>query len=445
MEARHGRRRTDCPRYSERNLPCMARSSIRKADLLIDAQQSLEPPRSMDARDPNDTVLALARIEPRKVHTLEELQRTLHQPRSSSHVSDDGDPGNAVIGLREWGGARTFPLHALSTDRSEAEGDHSEPDMEASGVRVVYEASLWRIRDWRGVAGLRQDGVPCREAVLTAGSEIALGGMTLVAESLRSMSLRQFCCRLIGWDGARHGDIDRALRAIRAAGLRRAPLALRGEGDLVLVAQALHRYTPGGNAQFIVVDPKRGVQSATVRSPASRANGIAAMREAAGGSLCIRAERPPIDFDAVLRAFREPDNSVQLLVCRRPAARDAWLSGAELIELPSLDSRTAELPRIITEYAADATALLDVPASCFLAVDSEWVSRMSARTLPDIEKGTLRMVAVRMSRNMEEAARILGMAPVSLSRWLARRSRDPKTGEPVRPPELRKAGRMLGE
>jgi hypothetical protein len=384
--------------------------------------------------------------------TLEELQRTLRQMVSSIDEpdgDDDGDPSNAVIGLREWGSAKGLLLRALSTgqtgdrsgNRSGVNAGRSNPDMGASGVQAVHEAKVWRVRDWQGIAGLRQDGVPCREVILTAGSEIALGGMTLVAESLRSILLRKFCCRLIGWGDARLGDIDRALRAIRAAGTRRAPLFLRGEGDMVLVAQALHRRTHGERARFIVADPKRGEQSATLRNPASRADGIAAMRAAAGGSLCIREERPPVDFDAVLRTFREPDNSAQLFVCMRPGtrARDAWLSGAELIDFPSLDSRESELSRIIAEYASEATTLLKASESCFLDIDREWVSRVSAQSLPDIAKGTLRAVAIRMSRNLKEAARVLGMAPVSLSRWLARRETDPRTGERVRPPELRTA------
>jgi hypothetical protein len=45
----------------------------------------------------------------------------------------------------------------------------------------------------------------------------------------------------------------------------------------------------------------------------------------------------------------------------------------------------------------------------------------SAASLPDIEKATLRLVAIRESRNLSGAAARLGMAPVSLSRWVGRR------------------------
>jgi DNA-binding transcriptional LysR family regulator len=41
--------------------------------------------------------------------------------------------------------------------------------------------------------------------------------------------------------------------------------------------------------------------------------------------------------------------------------------------------------------------------------------------MSEIEKTTLRLVALRASRNMSNAAERLGMAPVSLSRWIDRR------------------------
>ena len=45
----------------------------------------------------------------------------------------------------------------------------------------------------------------------------------------------------------------------------------------------------------------------------------------------------------------------------------------------------------------------------------------AAPSLPNIEKGTLRLVAIPESRNLSSAAARLGMAPVSLSRWIGRR------------------------
>jgi transcriptional regulator with GAF, ATPase, and Fis domain len=91
------------------------------------------------------------------------------------------------------------------------------------------------------------------------------------------------------------------------------------------------------------------------------------------------------------------------------------------ITVPPLAGRADELDRIITEYAEDAIAELGTLRTNFLPADRGWVRTHSASSLPDIEKATLRLVAIRESRNLSNAARRLGMAPVSLSRWVGRR------------------------
>lgn len=44
-----------------------------------------------------------------------------------------------------------------------------------------------------------------------------------------------------------------------------------------------------------------------------------------------------------------------------------------------------------------------------------------ARSLWEIKKATLRIVALKMTQNVHQAPKVLGMAQVSLSRWLRRR------------------------
>jgi len=90
------------------------------------------------------------------------------------------------------------------------------------------------------------------------------------------------------------------------------------------------------------------------------------------------------------------------------------------VTIPPLSTRSEELDRIITEYAEDAITELGALRTGFLPADRNWVRRHSASPLPDIEKATLRLVAIRESRNLSTAAR-LSMAPVSLSRWIGRR------------------------
>ena len=100
------------------------------------------------------------------------------------------------------------------------------------------------------------------------------------------------------------------------------------------------------------------------------------------------------------------------------------------IRIPSLRARTKELPRIIDEYGADAVAELRVGQlgsrdPRFTEADRAWVIDSTPRTLPEIEKATRRLVALRMSEDLPRAAEILGMAPVSLSRWIGRRKLPP--------------------
>jgi hypothetical protein len=54
-------------------------------------------------------------------------------------------------------------------------------------------------------------------------------------------------------------------------------------------------------------------------------------------------------------------------------------------------------------------------------VDREWVLRNAATSLDEIDKAKRRLAMVRAAGSVTEAARRLGMSPVSLSRWLGRR------------------------
>jgi len=94
--------------------------------------------------------------------------------------------------------------------------------------------------------------------------------------------------------------------------------------------------------------------------------------------------------------------------------------------VPSLRVRTDELSRIVDEYAIDAVAELRALRASFTDADRQWVLDNAPLTLPEIEKATLRLVAIRVSRNMSDAAARLGMAPVSLSRWVGRRKLPPR-------------------
>jgi hypothetical protein len=361
-----------------------------------------------------------------------------------------------VVRLREWG---TDKIHVLPQPPCQGWRIGTSPQcpLHMDDIRVspthadlTYQHGGWWIRDLgsvsevrqRGVSreeltsgeveqvalvpGLRQDGVSRQAFELVSGVEVGIGGTTLIAESPRSIALRDFCARLLGFGDDYMPVVDHALRAIRLAAGCRCALILRGKGDLVPIAYALHRHTRGVDAPFVVCDPRRRNMKASVRSPANYQSGLEALREAARGTLCMRS-RLPHDFAELVAGRHDPDPRVGLIVC--PSQNDPGedLAAPLPIYVPPLSERASELPRIVEEYAAEAIAALRPlrPEGRFTAGDLRWVVECAGTSLPEIEKATLRVVALHMSANLSDAARLLGMAPVSLARWLGRHSRPP--------------------
>jgi hypothetical protein len=239
-------------------------------------------------------------------------------------------------------------------------------------------------------------------------------------------SLHSFCARILGWTADREVVVEHAIRSIELAADHSAALVLLGETDLVPIAHALHSRIFGADKPFTVADPHRRNTRASVRSPSNQGSGVTAFRAARGGSLCVRAQRLPGDFSSMVTLVRDPGASVQLIVCA-DARFDThpFLTLPVPIRVPSLRARTSELSRIVDEYAADAIAALGAGEGCFTEADRQWTLENAPRTLGEIEKATLRLVALRMSSNRTHAAERLGMAPVSLARWLGRRKLPP--------------------
>jgi hypothetical protein len=231
--------------------------------------------------------------------------------------------------------------------------------------------------------------------------------------------LRPFLARLLGW--ASGEMIDVALRSIDLASNHRAHLVLQGAGDLVPIAQSLHRRILGADRPFVVCDPRRGNTRASARSPANLESGVDAFRAASGGSLCVRRKRLPDDFAAIVPRLRRVHDVQYIIVCSNVDDDvDPLLVLPAPIQVPPLAERTSEIHRIVDEYAADAIAELHARDACFTAGDRRWIIEHPT-SLAEIEKATMRVVALRMSRHLSEAADRLGMAPVSLWRWILRR------------------------
>jgi hypothetical protein len=333
-----------------------------------------------------------------------------------------------VIRLREWGSERIHALPRTAADAWLVSADETgaleltdqpAPDKQAL---LTCAAGQWSICDLGTRHGLRQDGVRRDQFVLEPGVELGIGETTLIAETGRAIELRRFCARILGWAPDRAHAVDQALRSIRLGAMRRAALVLCGDHDLVPIAWALHRRTLGTERPLIVCDPRRGNTPASVRSPANYESGVIAFEAAIGGTLFVRRSRLPRDFAQVVARLRAPDAGVQLVVSAdHRDAGHAFLTGPAPIRVPPLDDRADELPRIIEEYAIDAIAELGASEMSFTEDDRRWIVEHAAMSLPEIEKATLRLVALKSSRSLGSAAKRLGMAPVSLSRWVGRR------------------------
>jgi len=248
-------------------------------------------------------------------------------------------------------------------------------------------------------------------------------------------AFRDFVARILGWSPSRADAVEHAIRSINLAVERSAALVLLGDTDLVPIAHALHRRTLGTDAPFVVCDVRRTDIEATVRSPANYTNGVAGFKAATGGTLCLRYPQVPDEFRSMIPLARSLSTSVQLMLCG-----DARFDTHPLlvqpvpIRVPSLVTRTEEIPRIVDEYGHDAIAELRANdprprAVRFTADDRAWVLDHSPLTLPEIEKTALRLVAIKMSENLHRAADRLGMAPVSLLRWIGRRTLPPMSPE----------------
>jgi hypothetical protein len=193
-----------------------------------------------------------------------------------------------------------------------------------------------------------------------------------------------------------------------------------GTGDLVPIVRSLHARTLGSGRPFVVCDPRRRRFEGSMRASESYREGVPAMEAAAGGTLCVRARRLPPDFPEVSLALRDPASRVRLVMCTDDEA-DARAVLADPITIPPLTRRRAELGRIIDEYARDAVASLAAGPGGFTRADHAWVLEHSAASLPEIEKATRRLVAIRQAGSIAKAAARLGMSHVALAQWTGRR------------------------
>ena len=225
--------------------------------------------------------------------------------------------------------------------------------------------------------------------------------------------LRRFLARILGWSDEHRAAIEHALRSIQLAITYRAALVLLGDPvDAVPIAEALHRRTLGAARPFVLQARRR----------TDRESGAAAVQAARGGSLCVIRDELPRDFSSVVPMVRDPAAGVQLIVCGNVShARHPFLVLPVPIQVPPLAARASDLPRIVEEFAHDAIATLGAFQRDFTDADRGWVVEHAATEWAEIERATMRIVALRNSSTITEAAERLGMVPVTLRKWIHNR------------------------
>lgn len=109
-----------------------------------------------------------------------------------------------------------------------------------------------------------------------------------------------------------------------------------------------------------------------------------------------------------------------MMVLARNARKAAVYTPAPVV-IPPLRDRQEEIERLILEYEAEAAHRLGVDGLKRTTVQRSWIQERSGETLPDIQKGTLRLIAIRHAGSIAGAAALLRMSHAPLGRWLERR------------------------
>jgi hypothetical protein len=337
-------------------------------------------------------------------------KQRLQHPRVGAWPLDD-----EVIGLRVSGTDQTYELSAPPHVQIIGTGSGCDVVLRdrtgtiaARHARLIRLRSRWLIRamEESDSAGLFRDRVALPAFPLVPGIEIGMGAVRFVAESERSRALRRVLQRLIGFDARHRAQVDRALRTVLTTASGHGVLTVYGNGDLAAVAHLLHRHALPGQP-FVRWERRTG-------SDPGRA-----LAAAAGGTLCVSANDLSRALERIVERRRESTTRVQLviLVTAIRRLRPIVATVAEPIVVTPLAKRKHERLRIIHELATDAAAALGIEASRLSEPDLRTILRFDARTLPAIERATLRIVALRHWDYFARAARALGMTHAALMEW----------------------------
>jgi Inner membrane component of T3SS, cytoplasmic domain len=335
-------------------------------------------------------------------------------PHTWSWYIDD-----AVMRLRLWANEYAHclpeprvPLTLGSASTCDVQLHDDTGELSRDHAMLVPEPTGWAIRDLDSRNGLRVDGSRVASGTLQAGVTIQLGGLTLVAESLKFIGLRALVCRLLGWAPARQAAVDEALQSLRDSATHRTPLVVLGDDNLVPVAARLHRETLGPSAPFFCYDG--GDVTASVQ---------AAMR----GTLCvpIRRRETASEISDAVRAVA-PAARPRLVLCARNAGDAAAMSAktgrVAVIAVPPLSARAEETSRLVHEVSQDVVHEMGVPSTGFTMHDLERLHSMKFSGMADLDDSIRRVIAMR-TWGVTAGAKKLGLKHSSLSQWARNKNR----------------------
>jgi hypothetical protein len=273
------------------------------------------------------------------------------------------------------------------------------------------DGEIWTLHDQRSTNGLRVNGETRRTFQLTPCDEIKIGGITLLAESHRSITLLELVRQCLGWSISRLPEADRALRDIRDTAHLRAALILRGMSSLSGVARRLHRIILGDQQPFVVLGPCD--------------DGMEGADRARNGTLCVDASGLPRDFRLMLASIRALDMRARLVICAEsPEAVTGittMISRIVTISLPRFDERPAdEIERLLEVCATDAAEELGAPHPGLRPCDPTLVRLSGVSSFDEMEYIARRLVVLR-NYGVAHGADRLNITHGALSRWARRR------------------------
>lgn len=203
------------------------------------------------------------------------------------------------------------------------------------------------------------------------------------------------------------------MESIHLAVNGQAQLSLCSTEDLVPFAHSLHRRWSSG--PFVTCDPRRRLMNESVRTAVNYLSGKEAVSAALNGSVCIRHYRQPKDYNSLVKEIRNKTNVTLIVI---------YISIIDHVKpapvvIPSLREVGERLGPMIDEYVCDAIYEFDALDGCVDNDDKKWIAE-NIDCIADIEKFAMRLVALRRSGTLCNAAKRLGMASVSLDRWVRR-------------------------